>query len=101
MSHSGALHLWTMLLLNLTSRVLFVSLQIYTWPLLQTLLSEVFTREEWLRLFDNVFSNHPSFLLMVVASYSICSRGALLRCTETDDFKVCTCLSYTEILLKL
>lgn len=24
------------------------------------LYSEVLTREEWLKLFDNVFSNHPS-----------------------------------------
>ncbi|OBS67011.1 hypothetical protein A6R68_04445, partial [Neotoma lepida] len=43
-----------------------VTSQLYAWPLLETLFSEVLTREEWLRLFDNVFSNHPSFLLMTV-----------------------------------
>ncbi|KAJ8353824.1 hypothetical protein SKAU_G00213910 [Synaphobranchus kaupii] len=41
-----------------------VTSQLYVWPLLETLFSEVLTREEWLKLFDNVFSNHPAFLLM-------------------------------------
>ena len=44
-------------------------------------------------LFDNVFSNHPSFLLMVVAAYAMCARGPLMQCVELDDFKVRT--SYT------
>ena len=67
-------------------------LQIYAWPVLQTLFSEVFTREEWLKLFDNVFSNHPSFLTMVAVAYSVTNRCPLLKCTELDDFKVCVFL---------
>ncbi|XP_071092006.1 TBC1 domain family member 31-like [Haliotis cracherodii] len=64
-----------------------VTSQIYGWPLLETVFSEVLTKEEWLMMWDNVFSNHPSFLLMVVAAYSICARGPLMQCTELDDFK--------------
>ncbi|XP_043922511.1 TBC1 domain family member 31 [Protopterus annectens] len=64
-----------------------ITTQIYVWPLLETLFSEVLTREEWLKLFDNVFSNHPSFLLMAVVAYIICSRSPLLHCTEKDDFE--------------
>ena len=62
----------------------------YAWPLLQTLLSEVLTKDEWLRVWDNVFSNHPSFLLLVVVSYVISSRKALMQCTVKEDFEVGT-----------
>ncbi|XP_008836213.1 TBC1 domain family member 31 isoform X1 [Nannospalax galili] len=64
-----------------------VTSQLYAWPLLETVFSEVLTREEWLRLFDNVFSNHPSFLLMTVVAYNTCCRAPLLNCTLKDDFE--------------
>ncbi|NXU02807.1 TBC31 protein, partial [Buphagus erythrorhynchus] len=62
-----------------------VTSQVYAWPLLETLLSEVLTREEW--LFDNIFSNHPSYFLMVVVAYIICSRAPLLHCNQAADFE--------------
>ncbi|KFQ22067.1 TBC1 domain family member 31, partial [Merops nubicus] len=64
-----------------------VTSQVYAWPLLETLLSEVLTREEWLKVFDNIFSNHPSYFLMIVVAYVICSRAHLLRCNQTEDFE--------------
>ncbi|XP_068723216.1 TBC1 domain family member 31-like [Montipora capricornis] len=64
-----------------------VTTQVYAWPLLQTLLSEVFTKDEWLRAWDNIFSNHPSFLLFVVVAYVIVSRKVLLQCTRKEDFQ--------------
>ncbi|XP_060051565.1 TBC1 domain family member 31 isoform X2 [Erinaceus europaeus] len=64
-----------------------ITSQLYAWPLLETVFSEVLTREEWLKLFDNVFSNHPSFLLMSVVAYNICSRAPLLNCNLKDDFE--------------
>ncbi|XP_076814472.1 TBC1 domain family member 31-like [Clavelina lepadiformis] len=64
-----------------------VTTQIYAWPLLQTLMSEVLTRDEWLCLFDNVFSNHPSFLLYCVVAYSICCHSALMKATQKEDFQ--------------
>ncbi|XP_004743560.1 TBC1 domain family member 31 isoform X2 [Mustela putorius furo] len=64
-----------------------ITSQLYAWPLLETIFSEVLTREEWLKLFDNVFSNHPSFLLMTVVAYNICSRAPLLNCSLKDDFE--------------
>uniref|UniRef100_A0A8C0MLX7 TBC1 domain family member 31 n=1 Tax=Canis lupus familiaris TaxID=9615 RepID=A0A8C0MLX7_CANLF len=65
-----------------------ITSQLYAWPLLETIFSEVLTREEWLKLFDNVFSNHPSFLLMTVVAYNICSRAPLLNCSLKDDFEM-------------
>ncbi|XP_064194663.1 TBC1 domain family member 31 [Anguilla rostrata] len=64
-----------------------ITSQLYVWPLLETLFSEVLTREEWLKLFDNVFSNHPAFLLMAVVSYVTCCRAPLLLCTQREDFE--------------
>ncbi|XP_025778283.1 TBC1 domain family member 31 isoform X2 [Puma concolor] len=64
-----------------------ITSQLYAWPLLETVFSEVLTREEWLKLFDNVFSNHPSFLLMTVVAYNTCSRAPLLSCSLRDDFE--------------
>uniref|UniRef100_A0A8C3JTH1 TBC1 domain family member 31 n=1 Tax=Calidris pygmaea TaxID=425635 RepID=A0A8C3JTH1_9CHAR len=65
-----------------------VTAQVYAWPLLETLFSEVLTREEWLKVFDNIFSNHPSYFLMIVVSYIICSRAPLLHCDQKADFEV-------------
>ena len=55
---------------------------------METLFSEVLTREEWMKLIDNVFSNPPSFLVMVVVAYCVANQGPLLKCTEHEDFKV-------------
>ncbi|KAM9851444.1 TBC1 domain family member 31 [Aulostomus maculatus] len=64
-----------------------ITSQVYVWPLLETLFSEVLTRDEWLHLFDNIFSNHPSFLLMACVSYVICCREPLLLCSQKQDFE--------------
>ncbi|GCC23790.1 TBC1 domain family member 31 isoform X1 [Chiloscyllium punctatum] len=64
-----------------------ITTQLYAWPLMETLFSEVLTREEWLQLFDNVFSNHPSYLLVAVAAYLICSRTPLLQCNIKEDLE--------------
>ncbi|XP_077455071.1 TBC1 domain family member 31 [Stigmatopora argus] len=64
-----------------------ITSQLYVWPLLETLFSEVLTRDEWLRLFDNIFSNHPSFLLMACVAYLTCCREPLLLCSHKHDFE--------------
>lgn len=46
------------------------------------------TRDEWLRLFDSVFSNHPSFLLVACVAYITCCREPLLLCSRKQDFEV-------------
>lgn len=64
-----------------------VTTQHYAWPLLQTLFTEVFTRAEWLKFFDHVFSNKPMFLTYAVIAYCITCRGVLLRTESGDDIK--------------
>jgi hypothetical protein len=65
-----------------------ITSHIYSWPLLQTLFSEVLSKDEWLKLWDNVISQPMSFLLMVVVSYISSARQTLLKCTTTEDVKV-------------
>ncbi|XP_011804686.1 PREDICTED: TBC1 domain family member 31 [Colobus angolensis palliatus] len=74
-----------------------ITSQLYAWPLLETVFSEVLTREEWLKLFDNIFSNHPSFLLMTVVAYNICSRVPLLNCNLKDDFELSSLCFHNNI----
>nr|KAI8762589.1 TBC1 domain family member 31-like [Biomphalaria glabrata] len=64
-----------------------VTSQIYAWPLLETVFSEVLTQEEWLILWDNIISNHPAYMLVAVVAYAISARGPLMKCTEMEDFK--------------
>jgi hypothetical protein len=40
-----------------------VNSQVYAWPMMTTMFSEVFTEAEWMTVWDNVISNPPSFLL--------------------------------------
>ncbi|CAH8431491.1 unnamed protein product [Dicrocoelium dendriticum] len=63
-----------------------VTTEIYAWPLLQTCLSESFTQEEWLQLWDTILCSSPGFLVAVVAAYTLCARGPLLRVHELDVF---------------
>jgi len=64
-----------------------VTTQVYAWPVMQTLFSEVFSKNEWLRLFDHIFTNPPGFFYHLVAAYSMCCKSALLRTLELQDFK--------------
>uniref|UniRef100_A0A8C4DMM3 TBC1 domain family member 31 n=1 Tax=Dicentrarchus labrax TaxID=13489 RepID=A0A8C4DMM3_DICLA len=74
-----------------------ITSQLYVWPLLETLFSEVLTRDEWLRLFDSIFSNHPSFLLMACVAYITCCREPLLLCSQKQDFEVTTFSSENKV----
>ena len=53
-----------------------------------TMFSEVFSREAWLRCWDNILSNPPGFMLLVVVAYLIVARATLLQCSQQEDFEV-------------
>ena len=63
-----------------------VTSQVYAWPLIHTLLSEVLPEPEWLAAWDNIFSNHPGFYIFVVVAFLRQSRAALLACREVENF---------------
>ena len=55
---------------------------------MQTLFSEVLTKDDWLELWDNIFSNHPCFPIFFIVAYLIANRQTLLSADNIDDFKV-------------
>jgi hypothetical protein len=55
---------------------------------MHTLFSELFSLEDWLRLWDHLISNPPSFMYYVIIAYVRCFRIALLNTDRFDDFKV-------------
>lgn len=64
-----------------------VTTQIYAWSLLQSGFSEVFSRNEWMKIWDHILINQPSWMLMAVVAYTLVNRGPLLECYELEEFK--------------
>lgn len=65
-----------------------VTNHLYAWPLLQVAFSEVLNIKEWCALWDNILSNEPSFILMIIVAYSIVSRAILLSLTTMEEFEI-------------
>ena len=77
-----------------------ITAQDYAWPLMQTMFSEVFPKDDWQLLFDHIFFNHPGFFLYCVAAYvvigmkgfirlenyAVSARGPLLSLSTKKDF---------------
>ena len=73
---------------------------VYGWILLETMFSEIFNKSDWQILFDNVFSNHPGFLIYLVVAYSVCNHNALMLIKDSEDAKVLL-FSYKFLILKI
>ena len=56
--------------------------------MLETLFSEVLSKGEWLRVWDNVISQHPGYLLLMVTAYLTTARQTLYKCSQREDFEV-------------
>ena len=83
------------------------------WSLLSTVMTEVLSKAEWLKLWDHVLSNSPPFLMFLLLSYLVYFRAQIMsaqtmqqmdsitrRCNPLDLNKVacstpaCTCCFY-------
>ena len=58
--------------------------QQYAWPLLRTVFSEVFDRENWLRIWDNIFSQPPGFIIYIAISFLNSNRSAMMKCNSIE-----------------
>lgn len=57
----------------------------YAWPVLQTVMSEVLSADEWLILWDHLISfQKPSLLLMCVVAYNICLRENIISLLKSS-----------------
>lgn len=56
------------------------TVKIYAWPLLQNMFSDVFAEADWLRVWDNIISNHPGFIIFVAIAYLKVARVCFIWC---------------------
>lgn len=64
-----------------------ITSQLYAWPMMETLFSEVLLKGEWLRVWDNLVSQHPGYMLLVVVAYLTIARHTLFKCNQKEDFE--------------
>ncbi|KAH6584963.1 hypothetical protein BASA61_007141 [Batrachochytrium salamandrivorans] len=72
---------------TLFSNDLFSGFEVYAWTMMQSLFSEVFSRPDWLKLWDHLLTQPPSFMYHFVIAYITTFRVSLLDITELADFK--------------
>ncbi|XP_016929340.2 TBC1 domain family member 31 [Drosophila suzukii] len=51
----------------------------FAWPLLSTAFSEVLEEQQWLSLWDNIFSEQPWFPVFLVVAYNLIHREIIIR----------------------
>ena len=61
----------------------------YAWPLLKTTMSEVLSSNDWLVMWDHLFSyRKPWLLLMCTVAYNIAYRETIIsKLHNADDFQ--------------
>lgn len=65
-----------------------ITSQTYAWPILQTVFSEILTKDELLIFLDHLFYNRSSlYLLCCVAAYIIICKEPILRISHFEDFE--------------
>ena len=87
-------------------------LETHAWALMSTVMTEVLSKADWLKLWDHILSNSPPFLMFVLLAYFIFFRGPIMsaetlqevegitrRCNPIDLNKVMSrCLHYGQHL---
>ena len=63
--------------------------QVYAWPILRTIFTEVLGRNEWLILWDHLFawSNEPQMLLVAVVAYLVYHRSTIMGMKNTIEME--------------
>eukprot|EP00854_Cymbomonas_tetramitiformis_P013576 gene13576-16053_t len=55
------------------------------WAIMQSLFTEVFSKEEWLKVWDHILANNLTFVLFIAANYLIFMREMLISaCSEEE-----------------
>jgi hypothetical protein len=87
--------------LKVTSQVSFFSspkylvtfLKVYGWSMMQSLFTELFSKSEWLKLWDHLVTNPPAFMYYFITAYIRASRTALLNTNKRQDVIVSSILT--------
>lgn len=63
-----------------------VTSQVFGWTVMQSLFSELFSKRDWLMVWDHLVSNSPSFMYHFITGYIIHFRRSLLSISSLKDF---------------
>ncbi|KAJ8324283.1 hypothetical protein O5D80_007475 [Batrachochytrium dendrobatidis] len=64
-----------------------VTSQTYCWIMMQSLFSELFSNPDWLKLWDHLLTQPPSFMYCFIVAYITTLRTPLLSINKQQDFK--------------
>jgi len=61
--------------------------QVYGWPLLKTLFTDVLARDDWLKLMDHIFTyrDDPELIIFYCAAFLLASRTIITQQVHTID----------------
>jgi hypothetical protein len=60
--------------------------QVYGWTLMNSLFSELFSKQDWLKVWDHLISNPPAFMYHFIVAYLVHFRKPLMGITDANDF---------------
>ncbi|KAL3152259.1 hypothetical protein ABBQ32_001336 [Trebouxia sp. C0010 RCD-2024] len=62
-------------------------IETHAWSLMSTVMTEVLSKADWLKLWDHVLSNSPPFLLFLLLSYLLYFKAQILSAESTDQME--------------
>ncbi|EEB10401.1 conserved hypothetical protein [Pediculus humanus corporis] len=87
-----------------------ITINVFACSIFHSAFSEVLSKTDWLRLWDHILSNEPSFLFMAIIAYNINCRNAIKCIKNRNDIEkffrspnpidITKLISRTYILLK-
>lgn len=68
-------------------RSLSFSPNIYAWPMVKTLFTEILSKEDWLKFVDHLFTykEDPEMIIYFAASFLLSSKGAIMNIKSAEE----------------
>ncbi|KAJ3174752.1 serine/threonine-protein kinase HAL4/sat4 [Irineochytrium annulatum] len=73
--------------------------KIYGWTVIQVLLSEILSKDDWLKVWDHLITNPPAFMYYIVVAYIRKFKSSLMAITKVNDFKYPIFNQYPEFIV--
>lgn len=62
-------------------------IETHAWSLMSTVMTEVLSKTDWLKLWDHVLSNSPPFLLFLLLSYLLYFKAQILSAESMEQME--------------
>lgn len=75
----------------------------HAWGLMSTVMTEVLSKADWLKLWDHVLSNSPPFFMFLLLSYLVFFRAQIMSAETREHLegitRRCNSLDLNKVLL--